>query len=100
MFPGIQNNLSAVRAYARGVGASASNIANAQSRDYKPLDTVYQSTASGGVEAQVQQSTNAGGPDIGKDIVDMASSARAIQVNVGVIRASDKTLGVLLDTVA
>lgn len=99
-FLGIQNNLSTVRAYTRGLAVSARNVANVQSRDFQPQDTVYVSTPSGSVEAAVRKSGNVGGPDVGKEMVDLASSGRAIQANVAVIRASDKTLGVLLDTVA
>lgn len=38
-------------------------------------------------------------PDIPTEMVNMASSRRAIEANLAVIRASDKTLGVLLDIV-
>ena len=100
MFPGIQNTVSGMRAYTRGLSVSAGNVANAQSRDFVPSDTVYLSTASGSVEAAVRQSGNADGPDLGKEMVDMVSSGRAIQANAAVLRASDKTLGILLDTVA
>jgi flagellar basal body rod protein FlgG len=92
--------LSAVKAYTRGLGVSANKGANAEVRDETPRDTVYLSTAFRNVEVAVRQSKNTGGPDVGKEMVDMASSGRAIQANVAVIRASDKTLGILLDTVA
>jgi flagellar basal body rod protein FlgC len=37
--------------------------------------------------------------DIPTEFVNMASSRRAIEANLAVIRTSDKTLGVLLDIV-
>ena len=100
MLPGIQNTLWAVKAYTRGAAVSAGNTANLETRGVAMLDAVYVSGASRGVEAEVRETRSAGGPDVGNELADMTSSEGAFQARAAVIRASDKTLGVLLDTVA
>jgi len=92
------NSLSAVRAYSRGLLVTAHNVANVQTKDFKPLDTVYLSRPTGGVTAEVRRSEEVG-VDLAEETVNLISSQRAIQANIAVLRASDKTLGVLLDTV-
>lgn len=87
-------------AYTRGLGVNARNVAGALPSGFQPQDAIGMSTASLGAEAAEGQSGSAGDPDVGQEMVDMVSNERAIQANMAVIRASDKTLGVLLDTVA
>ncbi len=98
MLGSLQNAASAVRAHTRGLLVSAHNLANLQTDDFEPSSTVYLSNASGSVQASVAPS-GAEQPDIPTEMVNMASSRRAIEANLAVIRASDKTLGVLLDIV-
>ena len=104
MLPGIQNTLSAVKAYTRGAAVRAGNVANLETRGaetFETLDTVQMSGASRGVEAVVRENKKAaGGPDVGNEAVETVLGERAFQASVAAIRASDKTLGVLLDTVA
>jgi flagellar hook protein FlgE len=94
----LQNTLSAVRAHTRGLLVSANNLANVQTDDFEPSSTVYLSDASGSVQASVTPSGSRE-VDIPTEMVNMASSRRAIEANLAVIRTSDKTLGVLLDIV-
>ncbi|HNY29122.1 MAG TPA: flagellar basal body rod C-terminal domain-containing protein [Candidatus Sumerlaeota bacterium] len=98
MLGSLQNTLSAVRAHTRGLLVSANNLANQQTDDFEPSSTVYLSGAAGSVQASVA-SSGSHEVDIPTEMVNMASSRRAIEANLAVIRTSDKTLGVLLDIV-
>ena len=100
MFQAMSSATSAVRAYTRGVLVNAQNLANVQTTDYRPQDTVYLSNASEGVRAEVTSSPEPQPVDEAKELIGLAANRRAIQANIAVFRASDKTLGVLLDTVA
>ena len=99
MLQAMGNSMSAVRAYARGLLVSAHNVANAGSKSFEPLDTVFLSDASGGVRAEVRK-TEQTGVDITKETIDRVAIEHAINANIAVIRASDKTLGALLDITA
>jgi flagellar basal body rod protein FlgG len=98
MFPVLGSAASAVRAYSRGLLVSAHNIANSVTEDYHPLGVIYESTPTGGVAARVETREEIDGVDLAEETVQMISSQRAIEANLAVARASDKTLGILLDT--
>jgi flagellar basal body rod protein FlgG len=104
MLPVVSSPLSAIRSFTRGLLVSANNVANSQTEDFRASDTVYLSQPGGGVAADVvQRPQMPPGPENGVDLVEetvnQMSDSRAIEANLAVIRASDKTLGVLLDTV-
>lgn len=104
MMPLVSSPLSAIRAFTRGLMVSANNVANSRTSDFRPSDTVYLSQESGGVRAEVTQPPDAppgpgNGVDLVEETVNQISDHQAIKANMAVIRASDKTLGVLLDTV-
>jgi flagellar basal body rod protein FlgG len=97
MLPGAQNSLSAVRAHTRGLLTNAHNIANAQTEGFEPQDTVFVSRASGGVRAEVVPSGETE-VDLASEMIEMGSSQRAIEANIAVVRSTNATLGVLIDT--
>ena len=104
MLPLVASPLSAIRAFTRGLMVSANNVANSQTSDFRPSDTVYLSQEGGGVRAEItQRSETTDGPHNGVDLVEetvkQISDHQAIKANMAVLRASDKPLGVLLDTV-
>lgn len=94
----LANATSAVRAYSRGVLVAAHNIANSITDNYQPQEASYQEAPGGGVVSHVGVRPGVEGVDMAEESVNLASSQRAIEANLAVIRASDKTLGVLLDT--
>jgi flagellar basal body rod protein FlgG len=94
----LNTSFTGVRAQTRKFEAHAQNIANSTTSSYQPVDAVLQSSANGGVTAQLQTRQGDAGVDIPEELVGMMSSERAIQANVAVMRSSDQTLGVLLDT--
>lgn len=100
MFNLFGNSMSAVRAYTRGLMVSAHNVANAETENFKPQRATYSSAPGGGVVVDVQTAQEAPGTDLSEEAVNMISSERAIEANLAVMRHSDKTLGVLIDTVA
>ncbi|MBN1867834.1 hypothetical protein JW916_11125 [Candidatus Sumerlaeota bacterium] len=96
----INNALSAVRAYTRGVLVASDNIANVATEDYRPLRATFESAPGGGVEVHVDRAPeDVVGVDLAQETVDLISRQRAIEANLKVIHASEKTLGVLLDTI-
>ncbi len=99
MFQAIDNATSAVRAFTRGMVVSAHNIANLNTEDFHPQEARYSERAGGGVEVHIDTLREVEGVDLVKEEVDLLTAEKAIRANLEVIRASDKTLGVLLDTV-
>jgi flagellar hook protein FlgE len=96
----IGNSLSSIRANTRGFVTNAQNIANIATEDYRPSRTTFESLAGGGVEASVEEASDgAGGVDLAQETIEMISRQRAIEANLKVIQASEKTLGVLIDTI-
>ena len=101
MLPGIQNSLSAVKAYARNTATSPKSIASMLSRESPPHDIHPLPATSKDIEVEVGQSGSTDGQeDVGQRLAGMASGGWPIQTTAPSFRASDKTLGVLLDTVA
>ncbi|HBF34403.1 TPA: flagellar basal body rod protein [Candidatus Sumerlaeota bacterium] len=98
MLDALNTSLSGLRAQTRKFEAHAQNIANSTTTSYTPVDAVLESDSTGGVTAQIQTRQSDEGVDISEELVGMMSSERAYQANVAVLRTSNQTLGVLLDT--
>ena len=99
MFQAMQNATSAVRALTRGMVVSAHNIANSATEGFHPLEAVLEERPGGGVGVRIETRNDVEGVDLTEETVKMIARETAIKANLAVIRASDKTLGVLLDTV-
>jgi flagellar hook-associated protein FlgK len=89
---------SAVRAFSRGMVVSAHNVANMNTEGYYPQEATYVESGNGGVDVDIRTSGTQG-VNLEQEQVNLIASEAAIKANMEVIRASDKTLGVLLDTV-
>lgn len=94
------NSLAGIRVNTRKFEAHAQNIANVNTPGYQPVEAMTESSAAGGATVPQNAIGARNGVDITEEAVGMMSSERAIQANLAVIRSSNKTLGVLLDTVA
>jgi flagellar basal body rod protein FlgB len=95
-----QNTMSAVRAHARKAMVHAFNTANINTEAARPLKVSMESASTGGTRARVEQSESANGADLAQEAIGMMEAGLGYQANLAAFRASDKTLGVLIDTVA
>lgn len=109
---------SALNAFSKGVQATAHNLANVSTANFKPAETRYNERPAGqGVDAALvlrsseQVETAAyvdmssagnmeqpGGTEIAKEISFLIMSERAFQANAKTITVTDQLIGYVLDT--
>ncbi|GBE02991.1 flagellar hook-associated protein FlgK [bacterium BMS3Bbin06] len=87
----------ALRAFGIKQKSTATNIANINTGDYKPLDVNMQETQNGGVKAYVTRSGDACRVDIAKEMVDMLVTADSFKANTEPIKAEDEMFKSLID---
>jgi flagellar hook protein FlgE len=90
---------SGLNAAQYSLGATAHNIANAQTANFRRLDVVQQSQDSGGVSASVRQlpSAQPAGDTLANDFVQQMVSSYAFKANVLSLQTEQKMMGSLLD---
>jgi len=115
MFTGFSLALSGIQAGGRILGASAHNIANAQTENFKRTQTTLEESSAGGVIVSLSQD-NRPGPqlptgddpfafrqgsnvDLGEEIIHTLEATNIIETNLASIRTQDKVLGSLLDII-
>lgn len=88
-----QSGLQAAQAR---LGASAHNVANAQTPGFKRETATLQASPQGGVVVNISQAAQAGS-DLTQDVVDQMSAKNAFMANVQVLKTADTLMGSLLD---
>jgi len=115
MFLGFASALSGIQAGSRLLGASAHNIANAQTENFKRTRATFEDSSGGG--AIVSLSTdNRPGPqfttgedpftirersnvELEEELIHTLEATHLIEANLASIRTQDKVLGSLLDII-
>lgn len=106
--------LTGMQAAGRMLGASAHNIANAQTEGFKRITAIPEESRSGGVQVTFTQD-QASGPsfftqdagsliiregsnvDLAEELTNTLQAAHLFEANVASLRTQDKVLGSLLD---
>ncbi|MCZ6801242.1 MAG: hypothetical protein O7F12_12220 [Nitrospirae bacterium] len=113
MFTGFAIALSGIQAGGRILGASAHNIANAQTNNFKRTQATLEESSAGGVIVSLSQD-NRPGPqlptgddpftfrqgsnvDLEEEFIHILEATHIIEANLASIRTQDKVLGSLLD---
>jgi flagellar hook protein FlgE len=88
--------LSGMNAAMRQLGASAHNIANAQTPGFRRQLVQQQTQAEGGVSTRLTQAAE---PDehLADDLVQQMSASYSFKANLRVVQTQDQVLGSLLD---
>lgn len=106
--------LTGMQAAGRLLGASAHNIANAQTEGFKRITAILEESPSGGVRVTLNHdqtsgpsffTQDAGGlnlregsnVDLAEELSNTLQAAHLFEVNVASLRTQDKVLGSLLD---
>ncbi|MFA9562116.1 MAG: flagellar basal body rod C-terminal domain-containing protein [Nitrospirota bacterium] len=113
MFLGFASALSGVQAGSRILGASAHNIANAQTENFKRTRTTLEESSSGGVVVSLSKDHRPGpqfttGEDpftlregsnveLEEELIHTLEATHLIEANLASIRTQDQVLGSLLD---
>lgn len=113
MFLGFASALSGVQAGGRLLGASANNIANAQTDNFKRTQATFEESQFGGVVVSLTKNQRPGpqlptGDDpftfregsnveLEEEIIHTLEATHLIEANLASIRTQDKVLGALLD---
>ena len=115
MFVGFSSALSGVQAGGRLLGASAHNIANALTENFKRTQATFEESPAGGVVVSLTQDQRPGpqlptGDDpftfregsnveVEEELIHTLEATHLIEANLASIRTQDKVLGALLDIV-
>ena len=113
MFPGFATALSGVQAGTRLLSASAHNIANAQTENFKGTRTTFEESSAGGVIVSFNQDNRPGlqlppGDDslifregsnveLEEELINTLQATNLIEANLVSIRTQESVLGSLLD---
>lgn len=95
--------LSGMRAAAVGINATANNVANAQSVDYRAKRVDQTARAEGGVDAtSLRESPEPTMPegsnvDLATEATNLITQSRAYEASMKVVQAQDQLLGQALD---
>lgn len=95
--------LSGIKAATAGLNATANNVANAQSVDYRAKRVDQTARAEGGVDAtsvkESQEPTLPGGSnvDLATEATNLITQSRAYEASLRVVQAQDQLLGQTLD---
>ncbi len=115
MFSGFAVALSGIQAGGRVLGASAHNIANAQTENFKRTQATLEESPSGGVLVSLSQDQRPGpqlptGDDpfsfrqgsnveLEEEIVNTLQATHLVEANLASIRTQDEVLGSILDII-
>ncbi len=113
MFSGFAAALSGIQAGTRILGASAHNIANAQTDNFKRTQTTLTESSAGGVVVSLSQDVRPGvqfltgddpflfpepaNVDVGQEIINTVAATHLVEANIASAQTQDTTLGSLLD---
>jgi flagellar hook protein FlgE len=89
-------SLSGMNAAQTALDAAASNVANANTPDYRRREVSNVQTAQGGVTAEVRRA-EAAGPALESDLVAQLQAKNAFLANLAVFKTSNAMAGALLD---
>ena len=115
MFVGFASALSGIQAGSRLLGASAHNIANAQTENFKRTQAAFEDSLSGGVIVSLS-TDNRPGPqllssddafnfregsnvELEEELVRTLEATNLIEANLASLRTQDRVLGSLLDMI-
>lgn len=109
MLGGIEAALTGMQTAGRMLGASAHNIANAQTDGFKRLKSIPEEGSVGGVRVTLAQDHTAGSAflamhegshvDIQEELINTLEATQLFEANVGSLKVQSKLLGTLLDIV-
>jgi len=114
MLGGIQAALSGMQSAGRMLGASAHNIANAQTEGFQRIKALPEESRAGGVQVSLEQDQTAGptffiqdeggltlregsNVDLTEELTNTLQATHLFEANVASFKAQDKALGTLLD---
>ena len=93
--------LSGLYANSKRIEASASNIANASTKDYTPVDAKQTPVENGGVKADiVPRSAPFDNVDFAEEAVNIKVASNLYKANIAVIKTTDALYDDLIDTLS
>ncbi len=116
MIPALNSTISALRAFVTKLGATADNIANVNTDEFKRNRATLHEDHNGGVRVELSKDNRPGfrydtyedgqkveketsNVDLAEEIPDLMVTRRAYQANLKTIKTQDEMLGSLLDTI-
>ena len=94
------SSLTALNAYSTMLNNTANNVANMNTGDYAPLETILQESSTGGVTASTIRPSTADRVDISQEAVNRIISENGFKANIAVIRTSQEMEKSIIDLIA
>lgn len=91
---------SGLQAFSTKLSASASNLANMASEDFRPYEVQLVDTPGKGVSARVARAPQSDQVQLSREVVERMVATRAFEANLQVIRQEDERIGATLDLLA
>jgi len=88
--------LSGMQAAQTRLQASAHNVANLSTEDFRRQEVRQTPRSDGGVNAEVERATKTG-PALLRDVVEQLEAKNAFLANLAVFKTNDRLAGALLD---
>jgi flagellar hook-associated protein FlgK len=88
--------LSGLQAAQEAARASAHNIANAETEDFRRVEVTQQAREGGGVDTHTRRAGTPGSA-LEQDVVDQLKARNAFLANLAVFRRADRMAGALFD---
>ena len=99
--------VSGMRAYQGALDSSANNVANAQTKSFKPEVASFQENSNGGVRVSISKESQAlaalesqnefSGTDLATEITNSLQYKAGFQLSAQVVKTADEVLSTLLD---
>lgn len=93
----MSTGLSGLKASSLSLAATANNVANLNTTDYKAKRVDFEEIAQGGVRAAVVRENPESGVDLASEIVNLQVQSGSYKANLKVIQTADEILGATLN---
>jgi flagellar hook protein FlgE len=91
---------TAINAYSTMLDNTASNVANVNTQNYQPVETIMKDAKGGGVSASTTRAANADQVDLSKEVVDLIIAENGIKANAKVIKTAQTIQKSVIDMLA
>jgi flagellar basal-body rod protein FlgC len=104
---GLNSGVSGMKAYQTALDSSANNVANAQTKAFKPEVASFQENTNGGVRVSISKESQElaaqenqndfSGTDLATELTNSLQYKAGFQVSAQVVKTADEILSTLLD---
>lgn len=91
------SNISSLKAHSIKIDNTAHNVANVNTPNFKPIDTILHEDSPAGVTASTRVNNDSYGTDLAKEITDLKVFEAGYTTQLQVMKVHDRLTGELLN---